>query len=281
MLLLLGGNTMTEEQLKDTLIQLKNEDIDWDEVNVDTVVDAMLRFTQTTDIELKEGYLEPMLKEIIQEKYISETSMEALARRCINYLYLEIGDVDTRNKMTRSFAMRTLGILLEKDIEDVFLSNQLYDEIRKEVLLYIDLEQDYRSYSEEMGWINSVLYSIDAIYAMVKNPRLHHKYHTEFFQTLLNKMFTFKVMYQYDEEEHVIDVIQALVKRDFDEKKLIDFFARVPEFLAQQKKKLDAQQYWNLYKNCKSLLRGMYIRMDIEDEYPLLLTEVKKCLTTL
>lgn len=274
---------MTEEQLKDTLIQLKNEEIDWDQVNVDTVVDAMLRYTQTTDIELKEGYLEPLLSEIIQEKYISEASMEALAKRCIggDYLYLEIGDLDTRNKMTRSFAMMTLELLLKKDVEDVFLSNQLYDEIRKEIVLYLDLEQDYRSYSEEMGWVNSVMYGIDAIHAMVKNPRLHHKYHTELFQTLLNKMFTFKVIYQYDEEEHAIDVIESLMNSNFDEKKLIDFFARVPDFLAQQKGKLDTQQYWNLYKNCKSLVRGMYIRMEIDEEYPLLLTEVKKCLITL
>lgn len=273
-------NGMTEENLKDVLIHLENEDIDWDEVNVDTVVDAILLHTQTTDIELKELYMEQGLKEIIREKYISETSLEALAKRCIDekHLYLDIGDVDGRSKMTRAFSMYTIKLLLERDKKDVFLANELYDLLRKETLLYLNLEQDYRTYTEDMGWVNSVLYGIEAINEMIDHTRLDYKYHTELFQALLNKMFTFKVIYENDEEEQVLDGIQKLMAKGFDENKLIDFFSRVPGFLEVQRSKVDQQKYWNLYKNCKNLLQGMYIRIDSENKYPRLLIEVKDCL---
>lgn len=273
-------SSVTEEQLKDVLIQLENEDIDWDEVNVDTIVDAMLQHTQTFDIELKEHYMEKMFEKIIQEQYISEPSLEALAMRCINeeHLYLDIGDTEGRSKMTRAFSMYMIKLLLQQDKKDVYLGNFLYDSLRKEVLLYLDLEQDYRIYTEDMGWVNSILYGIEAINEMITNPRLDYKYHTELFQALLNKMFTFKTIYENDEEEHVVEGIQLLMAKGFDENKLIDFFSRVPDFLENQKGKIDKQKYWNLYKNCKALLQVMYICIDMENKFPRLLVEVKECL---
>lgn len=274
---------MTEEQLKDTLIQLKNEDIDWDEVNVDTIVDEIIRHTQTTDMELKEGLAEPLMEKIIEENLISEQSMEALAKRCIDetHLFLEIGDVETRNKMVRSFSIYIVKLLLKKDREDAYISNDLYNKIRNQVLLYLDLEQDYRMYTADMGFVNSILYSIQAVYEMINNKRMDHQYYTELFQALLNKIFTYQTLYQYDEEQYTIEAIRSLMQNGFSETKLIDFFARVPQFLAKQKEKLDRHQYWNLYKNCKMLLQGIYVKLDIDNERPLLLTEVKKCLNTI
>lgn len=274
---------MTEDKLKNTLVQLKNEDIDWDEVNVDTIVDEMLQQTQTFDIELKEGLIEPLIIQIIEKNYISEESMEALTKRCLgeNYLYLEIGDTASRNKMTRAFSMFVLKQLLARDRRDAFMSNNLFDQVRSDVILYLNLEQDYRSYTAEMGNSNSVLYSIDAISEIIGNMRLDQQYYTELFQTLLNKIFTYQTLYQHDEEQHTIDAIRVLLGKGLNETKLIDFLTRVPAFLEKQKEKLDAQQYWNLYKNCKSLLQAMYIRIDMDNERPLLFTEVKKCLTIL
>lgn len=271
---------MTEEELKMLLIQLENEDIELDELNVDTVVDEILRHTQTADIELKEHYMEKILKRIIRGNYISEDSLEELAKLCINekHLYLDIGDTAGRSKMTRSFAMYILKQLLERDAEDVFISNALYNTVRKEVLLYLDLEQDYRIYTAEMGWVNSILYGFECIYAMIRNTRLDSSYYTELFQALMNKLFTYNVIYESDEEELVVASIQALMTKGFDENKLIDFFTRVPHFLETQKEKLNNKQYWNLYKNCKSLLQVMYIQVDLDNEYPLLLVEVKNCL---
>lgn len=272
---------MTEEQLKKTLIQLQNEDIEWNEVNVDTIVDEILQHTQTADIELKERLIQPLMEKIIIGNLISEPSMEALAKRCINEenLFLEIGDIASRNKMTRAFSMYTIKLLLQRDKEDVYMSNSLYDTIRQQVLLYLDLEQDYRSYSADMGYVNSILYSIHAIQEMIDNTRLDRQYYTELFQALLNKIFTYQTLYKYDEEQYTIEAIRSLMQNGFNETKLIDFFARVPQFLVKQKEKLDSQQYWNLYKNCKMLLQGMYVKIDIDNDRPLLLTEVKKCLT--
>lgn len=274
---------MTEDKLKSILIQLKNEDIDWDEVNVDTIVDEMLQQTQTFDIELKERLIEPLIVQIIEENYISEDSMEALTKRCLGegHLFLEIGDTASRNKMTRAFSMFILKQLLARDRRDAFMSNNLFNQVRSDVMLYVNLEQDYRSYTPEMGNINSILYSINAISEMISNTRLDHQYYTELFQTLLNKIFTYQTLYQNDEEQYTIDAIRLLLKNGLNETKLIDFFARVPAFLEKQKEKLDAQQYWNLYKNCKSLLQAMYIRIDMDNDRPLLFTEVKKCLTIL
>lgn len=274
---------MTEDKLKSLLIQLKNEDIDWDDVNVDTIVDEMLKQIQTYDIELKEGLIEPLIVQIIEGDYMSEDSMEALAKRCLGegYLYLEIGDTATRNKMTRAFSMFILKHLLARDGRDAFMNNKLFDQLRSDVLLYLSLEQDYRSYTSDMGNVNSVLYSIAAISEMIKNTRLDHQYYTELFQALLNKMFTYQTLYQHDEEQHTTEAIRLLLKNGLNETKLIDFFVRAPGFLEKQKEKLDAQQYWNLYKNCKSLLQAMYISIDMDNDRPLLFTEVKKCLTIL
>lgn len=274
---------MTEEQLKDMLIQIRNEDLEWDEVNVDTVIDEILQYTQTEDIELKEGLCEPLLQKIIEENLISELSMEALTKRCLNEdnLFLEIGDIATRNKMTRSFAAYVLRLLLARDKEDPYMSNELYNNVRNQILLYLDLEQDYRSYTEDMGSVNSILHCIKAIQEMIDNTRMDHQYYTVLFQGLLNKLFTYQTLYQYDEEQYTVEAIRSLMKNGFNESKLIDFFARVPSFLEKQQEKLDKQQYWNLYKNCKMLLQGMYVKIDMDNDRPLLLTEVRKCLTTI
>ncbi|GEK35389.1 DUF2785 domain-containing protein [Kurthia sibirica] len=274
---------MNEEKLKEQLVALRQDDIDWADVNVDELVEAMIEHTQTEDLQLKEDIINPAIEEILVEGYISEDSMEALARRIItdDYLFLEIGDTASRNKMTRVFSCYILYLLLKRDAKDVFLPTALFEQIRSRLLLYLDLEQDYRSYTENMGAVNSIILSINALHEMIKSSRLDAKYYTEIFQTLLNKIFTFHTLYVYDEEKYTIEAIYSLLKKGFNEKKLIDFFIRVPEFLEKQQEKLNKQQYWNLYKNCKSLLQTMYIKIDLEKENPLLLTEVKNCLIKL
>lgn len=273
---------MSEEKLIEILHQLKDEELEWDEVNVDQLVDAMIKYIQSIDVSEREKTVIPILSDIIH-KQMDEDSLEALALRCVkeDHLYSDIGDTESSNKITRAFSMLILKELLKRDANDVFMSNPTFDRVRKEVLLYIDLEQDYRGYNEELGWVNSIIYSIDAIHEMIKNTRLDPSLHTEMFQTLVNKMFTFQNQYQFDEEEHTVSAIQELLKKGFSEKKLIDFFARVPMFLEKQKEKLNPFQYWNLYKNCKQLLMEMYVKMDLEKNNPLLFTEVKNCLKKL
>lgn len=274
---------MNEEKLKEILVSLRQDDIEWADVNADEIVDAMLNHTQTFDIELKEAIIEPAVVEIIQKGHISEDSMEVLAKQLISddYLFLEIGDTESRNKMTRTFSAYTLYVLLKRERTDAFIPTELYEQIRSRLLLYIDVEQDYRNFTDDMGSVNSIIMSINALHEMIQGNRLDIKYHTEIFQILLNKIFTFNTIYVYDEEKYTVEAIQSLMKKGLNEKKLVDFLARVPEFLEKQQEKLSKEQYWNLYKNCKSLMQMMYIKIDLEKENPLLLTEVKNCLIKL
>lgn len=271
---------MTEENLKSYLIQIQQQDIEWNEVDVNNVVQAMFDHIQTTDIELKEKLIEPTLVEMIQH-YLTEETLENLAKKCVDneHLYKEIGDTVTRYKMTRAFSMVAIKELLERDVRDVFLSNDMFDLLKREVILYIDLEQDYRFYTEDMGWVNSVRSSLEALYAIVQNTRLDPMEYTRIFQTVMNKIFTSQTIYQYDEEVLAVDLIELLLEKDFPAQKVIDFLERVPAFLEGQKEKITYMQYWNLHKNCKSLLQSLYIRLDLCENQPLLLAEVKKCLS--
>lgn len=271
---------MTEENLKSYLIQIQQQDIEWNEVDVNNVVQAMFDHIQTTDIELKEKLIEPTLVEMIQH-YLTEETLENLAKKCVDdeHLYKEIGDTVTRYKMTRAFSMVAIKELLERDVRDVFLSNDMFDLLKREVILYIDLEQDYRFYTEDMGWVNSVRSSLESLYAIVQNTRLDPMEYTRIFQTVMNKIFTSQTIYQYDEEVLAVDLIELLLEKDFPAQKVIDFLERVPAFLEGQKEKITYMQYWNLHKNCKSLLQSLYIRLDLCENQPLLLAEVKKCLS--
>ena len=271
---------MTEENLKSYLIQIQQQDIEWNEVDVNNVVQAMFDHIQTTDIELKEKLIEPTLVEMIQH-HLTEETLENLAKKCVDdeHLYKEIGDTVTRYKMTRAFSMVAIKELLERDVRDVFLSNDMFDLLKREVILYIDLEQDYRFYTEDMGWVNSVRSSLESLYAIVQNTRLDPMEYTRIFQTVMNKIFTSQTIYQYDEEVLAVDLIELLLEKDFPAQKVIDFLERVPAFLEGQKEKITYMQYWNLHKNCKSLLQSLYIRLDLCENQPLLLAEVKKCLS--
>lgn len=271
---------MTEESLKSYLIQIQQQDIEWNEIDVNNVVREMFDHIQTTDIELKEKLIEPLLSEMVQY-HLTESALEALAKKCVDeeHLYKEIGDTVTRYKMTRAFSMYVIKELVERDVKDVFLSHDTFDLLKREVILYTNLEQDYRFYTEDMGWVNSVRFSLEALYAIVQNTRLDPAEYTQIFQTVMNKIFTAQIIYQYDEGEITVDFIQLLLEKGFSEQKIIDFLERVPAFLEGQKEKMTHMNYWNLYKNCKSLLRSLYIRLDLCENQPLLLAEVKKCLS--
>lgn len=271
---------MTEENLKSYLIQIQQEDLEWNEVDTNAVVQAMFDHIQTTDIELKEKLVEPILAEMIQ-KYLTETELEILAKKSIDdqHLFMEIGDTETRYKMTRAFSMYTIQQIVKRDATDIFLSHDTFELLKREVALYLDLEQDYRCYTEDMGWVNSILSGVKAMYAITQNTRLDAQDYTNIFQTIMNKIVTSQTIYQYDEQEYAVDLIQLLIEKDFPERKIIDFLERVPEFLQGQQEKLTRMHYWNLYKNCKSLLQSLYIRLDLCENNPLLLDEVKKCLS--
>lgn len=272
---------LEESELKNVLKEIQNGQKNWDEENKVKIVKSMIKHIGSIDSELRDQLIYGSFYQLIIEKNIIEHVMlvEILDLSLGDLLFKEIGENGTDTVFTRSFTSLLIALILYRDNKDNFLSKSMVYKIKNRLIDYINLENDLRGYVSIKGWAHSIAHVADAFDELVKSPKVNQEFYIVILKTLWNKIFVSTSVYIHDEEERIIIPILEMLNRGLDQKEIQILVQNVPIELKNQKKRIEEEQYWFLYSNCKTFLKSFYIKVKSNNNLILLRNSLEKCLS--
>ncbi|MCM3742935.1 DUF2785 domain-containing protein [Sporosarcina luteola] len=267
-------------ELKKILMEIKSEGRTWEEESIVCIVKSMVEHIGSTDSELRDQLIYNSFYQLIIEKNkIEHELLNELLELCLSdLLFKGIGENETDTVFTRSFTTLLIALILYRDNEDNFLSQEMVFKIKDILLDYINLEKDLRGYVSGKGWAHSVAHVTDAIDELVKSPKIDKKFYLKILKVLWSKVFVSTSVYIHDEDERILIPILEMVNNGLEQVEIETLIQNVPLELKVQKEQLEEEEYWFLYSNCKTFLKSFYIKVNKNCELVPLKKSIKKCL---
>jgi len=196
-----------ENELKSILKDIKNgRKIEQQEEQVQ-LIQSMIIHIGSLDSELRDELIYGTFYEWILEKnLLNHTLLTELLNECINHLlYKGIEENESDLVFTRSFTSLLIGLILNRDNQDDFLSAEIIAEVKEKLVAYLLDERDVRGFVLVKGWAHSVAHMADAIDALVKNPKLSRVFYVEIVNALWNTIiFQANHAFIHDEDERLL-----------------------------------------------------------------------------
>jgi len=157
-----------------------------------------------------------------------------------SYIFFKIGEKNTDSIFQRSLSVLWLTYLIRSDAEQSFLSNEQYNEILNLATRYLSKEKDTRGYIDGKGWAYGIANGADLILALIKHPNFTINYAPAILQSIRD-CFWKETVYVDDEEERLVEIMEALISREIDEKLLIEWVEQVFDSLEYSKQSIGYQ----------------------------------------
>ncbi|SDO21577.1 Protein of unknown function [Psychrobacillus sp. OK028] len=267
-------------ELKKILMEIKSGGRTWEEESIVCIVKSMVEHIGSTDCELRDHLIYSSFYQLIKEKdKISHELLNELLELCLSdLLFKGIGENETDTVFTRSFTTLLIALILYRDNEDNFLSQETVFKIKEKLLDYISLEKDLRGYVAVKGWAHSVAHVTDAIDELVKSSKIDKKFYLKILKVLWSKAFVSTSVYIHNEDERILIPILEMVNNGLEQVEIETLIQNVPFELKIQKEQLEEEEYWFLYSNCKTFLKSFYIKVNKNCELVPLKKSIEKCL---
>lgn len=275
-----NGIPMKAIKLKKILMGIKSGGRTWEEESKDCIVKSMIEHIGTTDSELRDNLIYSSFYQLIREKNQVELELlNELLELCLSdLLFKGIGENGTDTVFTRSFTTLLIALILYRDNEDNFLSQDMMLKIKVKLIDYINLEKDLRGYISVKGWAHSIAHVTDAVEELVKSPKIDRKYYLEILKVLWSKVLVSTSVYIHNEDERILIPILEMISNGLKQTEVITLIQHIPVELKTQKELIEEKEFWFLYSNCKTFLKSFYIKVDTNRELIPLKKSIEKCL---
>lgn len=208
----------TFKELKDVLIQVKEGDYSVPEgVNLDTLIDDMLRFLGDVDPELRDELICSTLYIWAEEEGILTTAqMHKILNTCLSdkYLFLGIGENGTDTVFTRAFSALYIGLALCRHDEEPYLSDEEVQNVKQILLNYVNQEIDFRGYVDGKGWAHSIAHVADALNDLVFCDCLTREDLFEVLDAVKTIVLNATIVYEAGEDDRVAVVFESICERE-------------------------------------------------------------------
>ncbi|MFJ8065609.1 DUF2785 domain-containing protein [Psychrobacillus sp. NPDC096426] len=272
---------MKANELKKFLMEIKSGERTWEEESKVCIVKSMVENIGSTDWELRDKLIYSSFYQLIIEKnQMEQELLNELLELCLSdLLFKGIGEYETDTVFTRSFTTLLIALILYRDNEDNFLSQDMVFKIKDRLIDYINLEKDLRGYISVKGWAHSMAHVADAVDELVKNSKIDQKIYIEILKVLWNKVFVSTSVYVHDEDERILIPILEMLNNGLEQEEIETLLQNVPIELKNQKEQIEEEEYWFLYFNCKTFLKSFYIKVNTNSELKPLQKSIEKCLS--
>ncbi len=257
------GITMTSSntQLKEKLTQIEK-----DEYKVPATMNAfeigleMMMYIGDIDPELRDNLIYSTFAEWIDRGEFTEEQVRELLHICLDeqHLFYGIGENETDSVFTRTFSVLIVPLVMGKDRDQRFLSKEEVILIKKKLIAYMNLEQDYRGYVEEKGWAHAIAHVSDGLEAIAQSPFLEREDLIDILNAIQPKFLVNNYVYINKEDERNVSAIISVFNREL----LTDheIHSWIQSF--GEKKKVGNHPEDDIqYMNMKCLLRSLYFRI--------------------
>lgn len=194
----------------------------------DWLLQEMLTHIGTVDAELRDQYIYRTFIDLLSDNLVNPQQLQFLFDTATSddFLYLQIGEKTTDSVFTRSFSALLVAGILAKDAELLILNDDSLQIFFKKIGRYLLLEQDTRGFVPDKGWAHSIAHGADLASTTIKHPKFDLQYAPSILHAL--KLVTWKdTVYVNDEEERLINIVNALLNQNYSEEALIEFVEQV------------------------------------------------------
>lgn len=271
---------MEAMELKEILSELKSGERIWEAEETVIIIKSMIEHIGSSDGELRDQLIYSWFYHlIINKNLLDQDLLKELLEVALKDLLLKgIGDKDTDTVFTRSFTTLLIALILSRDNEDDFLSQDVILQVKNKIVDYINLEKDLRGYIPYKGWAHSVAHVADTLDELIKSKKVDEKYFGEILNALWDKVLVSTTVYIHEEEERILVPILEMLERGLEIKEIQSLLQQIPDELHKQKMLVSEEEYWYLYANCKSFLKSFLIEVQKRPKLYPLQKSIEDCL---
>lgn len=255
---------MNAEQLK---IELKELDFHKPEAvnnkDLDQLIRQMVRHIGSTDPVLRDKLIYSSFYYLTKDDYLNHKQMTYLIETCLdkNNLFLGIGSTNDDSVFTRAFSSLVIALILDKDREERFLSEEMAHKAIESSILYLQREEDTRGYVEEKGWAHSIAHGADLLAEAVKHPLFNLSLANECLNTIGGCILK-ETSYIDEEDERLIYAVVALLEKGMDENLLKEWIANLSNRVTEIKSTTGyTPYYFRINMNLNQFVKSLYFRL--------------------
>lgn len=204
--------------LKRTLEELNLNDFKGD---LDDLLHRMLQQIGCTDPVLRDELIYTTFGKLVIKDFLTAEQLTYLLSTSLdnNHLFFRIGERGTDSVFKRSFSVLVVALILEKDRETRFLSENRITAAREACFRYLREERDTRGYVETKGWAHSIAHGADALTEVIRHPLFDSEKMDECLEVIQNCILK-DGAYVDDEDERLLFAVEELLARGLPEERL-------------------------------------------------------------
>ncbi|MED3553686.1 DUF2785 domain-containing protein [Cytobacillus praedii] len=235
------------------------------DIDMDSLIEKMLGSIGSIDSELRDKLIYNTFGKLIMEDFLTVKQMHHIIDICYKNLFFDIGQKASNTVFTRSFSALVIALIIEKDREKRFLSDDIILKLINGSIEYLNLETDIRGYVEEKGWAHSIAHGADLLSETIRHPLFNTKFSYKCLETIKHCLFkesTDDTPYVDDEEERLIFAVEALMEKGITSNEIeswvVELSNELNELLENEGYSLN---FFRKRSNVVNFLRGFYFRL--------------------
>ncbi|MBT2642252.1 DUF2785 domain-containing protein [Bacillus sp. ISL-41] len=255
---------MNAEQLKIELTKLdfqKPETVKSKDLN--QLIQQMVEHIGSTDPVLRDKLIYTSFYYLTKDGYLNHQQMTYLIETSLskNHLYKDIGLTDDDSVFTRAFSTLVIALILDRDREERFLSEEMVHKAMESSILYLQQEEDTRGYVEDKGWAHSIAHGADLLAEAVKHPIFDLRLASECLNTIGGCILK-ETAYIDEEDERLIFAVIALLEKGMDENLLTEWIANLSNKVMDIKNTVGYSPYFfRMNTNLNQFIKSLYFRL--------------------
>lgn len=273
------------ENLKQELIEIRKNDYNFTDYDLDDLSFKMMKSIGTTDSELRDGLIYTTFGQmIIIQDLLRPNQLSQLLKICLNdyNLFKGIGEKETDSVFGRSFSVLVVALILNANRRHSFLSESEVIFVKEQLFTYIETEKDIRGFVSGKGWAHSLAHASDALGEIARDPFLRENELMELLDVIKTKVLYSGSVYNYNEDERMAAaVLQVFERRLLNEQQILNWIGSFQCSLEERKKLVSDPDSLNIMLNVRNFLYSLYFRLRFKGIDKVLQEEIIKTLDSI
>ncbi|MDE1547788.1 DUF2785 domain-containing protein [Jeotgalibaca caeni] len=242
--------------------ELRNLEASLPDSDINVLIEKMLGNIGSTDSELRDTLIYQTFGKLICEDYVTNEQMEHILEVCLRNLFMNIGQKESDSVFTRSFSSLVMVLVLDKDQEKQFLSEDILKKTTISSMNYLKLEEDIRGHVVGKGWAHSIAHGADLLTAAIRHPSFDPTLSFECLETIQGCLFKTGHPFMDEEEERLLFAVEALQEKGVSENDMENWIWKIFDELNEvlEKEGYSLNFFWKK-SNVIHFLRGYYFRL--------------------
>lgn len=257
---------LSETELKEKLQALaQNEFRPSEKVNLSELIPAMLNYIGSTDSYLRDELIYSAFGTwILRYNALSPEHLRNLLPIILDeqHILYKIGEQDTDSVFTRSFSILVLPLLLITHRSHHLFTASEINQVKKQLLYYLENEKDRRGFVREMGWAHAIAHAADALDDLAQCAEMNKADLVEVLEAIRKVICVESACYVHLEEERMVTAVIAILKRNLvPDEEVIQWIEGFSELALVIK---SSPERHIIRANVKNFLQSLYFRLQWE-----------------